>query len=163
MTKHQHSTLRRKIAMTSFLLLGILLSMMVGSDAFVMGRNHAELFRVAAETASASSTSQSGENMNDPNEIVARRIVVEGDVQGGYYRSCVLNEAGRFRRLTGTMSPPDDSKTAEIYVEGKRKMVDGFVRWCKRSNIGLSQVVKVTEITEADPTGLYDSFYCKTR
>jgi acylphosphatase len=72
------------------------------------------------------------------------------------------SQAGRFRRLTGTMSPPDDSKTAEIYVEGTRKMVEGFVRWCKKSNVGLSQVVTVTEITEADPTGLYDSFYCKT-
>ena len=40
----------------------------------------------------------------------------KGDV-GGYYRTCVLNEAGKFRRLTGTMSDPDDSKTAEIYVE----------------------------------------------
>uniref|UniRef100_A0A6V2PX56 Acylphosphatase-like domain-containing protein n=1 Tax=Ditylum brightwellii TaxID=49249 RepID=A0A6V2PX56_9STRA len=28
----------------------------------------------------------------DPNEMVARRIVVTGDVQGGYYRSCVANE-----------------------------------------------------------------------
>jgi hypothetical protein len=28
----------------------------------------------------------------DPNETVARRIIVKGDVQGGYYRSCVLNE-----------------------------------------------------------------------
>lgn len=28
----------------------------------------------------------------DPNDIVARRIIVKGDVQGGYYRSCVLNE-----------------------------------------------------------------------
>jgi hypothetical protein len=26
-------------------------------------------------------------------------------------------QGGRFRRLTGTMSPPDDSDTAEIYVE----------------------------------------------
>ena len=31
----------------------------------------------------------------DPDEIVARRIIVKGDVQGGYYRSCVLNEVGR--------------------------------------------------------------------
>jgi hypothetical protein len=28
----------------------------------------------------------------DDNEIVARRIIVTGDVQGGYYRTCVLNE-----------------------------------------------------------------------
>ena len=30
----------------------------------------------------------------DPNEVVARRIIVSGDVQGGYYRSCVQNEVG---------------------------------------------------------------------
>ena len=29
---------------------------------------------------------------DDDAEIVARRIIVKGDVQGGYYRSCVLNE-----------------------------------------------------------------------
>jgi hypothetical protein len=28
----------------------------------------------------------------DPDDIVARRIIVQGDVQGGYYRSCVKNE-----------------------------------------------------------------------
>ena len=33
---------------------------------------------------------------HDPNEIVARRIIVRGDVQGGYYRSCVLNEVRVF-------------------------------------------------------------------
>ena len=31
----------------------------------------------------------------DPNEIIATRIVVTGDVNGGYYRSCVKNEVGR--------------------------------------------------------------------
>jgi len=35
---------------------------------------------------------------------------------------CVLvfnndDQAGRFRHLVGTMSPPDDTKTAQIYVE----------------------------------------------
>jgi len=124
----------------------------------------------------------------DSSELVARRIVVKGDVQGGYYRSCVLNEvssrdenvlgsfrnvnkeltpflgqAGRFRRLVGTMTPPDDTDTAEIYVEGKRKMVDGFVRWCKKGNVGLSQVVHVQDVLEEEPTGLYDEFYVKVR
>jgi hypothetical protein len=28
----------------------------------------------------------------DPSEIVAKRITVKGDVQGGYYRACVRNE-----------------------------------------------------------------------
>eukprot|EP00547_Thalassionema_nitzschioides_P003409 CAMPEP_0194200174 /NCGR_PEP_ID=MMETSP0156-20130528/898_1 /TAXON_ID=33649 /ORGANISM="Thalassionema nitzschioides, Strain L26-B" /LENGTH=61 /DNA_ID=CAMNT_0038925141 /DNA_START=331 /DNA_END=516 /DNA_ORIENTATION=+ len=61
------------------------------------------------------------------------------------------------------MSPPDDSDEAEIYVEGKKKMVDGFVRWCQRGNVGLSQVTKVKDIFEEDPTGLYDGFYVNTK
>uniref|UniRef100_A0A7S2HY23 Acylphosphatase-like domain-containing protein n=1 Tax=Helicotheca tamesis TaxID=374047 RepID=A0A7S2HY23_9STRA len=98
----------------------------------------------------------------DPNEIVGRRIVVTGDVQGGYYRSCVANEAGRFRRLQGTMTAPDDTKEAEIYVEGKRKMVDGFVRWCKKGDVGLSQQISVKDVFEEVPTGLYGTFTVDT-
>lgn len=109
----------------------------------------------------AESSSINGEH--DANEVVARRIIVKGAVQGGYYRSCVLNEAGRFRRLIGTMSPPDDSDEAEIYVEGKKKMVEGFIRWCEKGNVGLSQVVGVSKVTEEEPTGLYDGFYVKTK
>jgi hypothetical protein len=40
-------------------------------------------------------------------------------------------------------------------------MVDGFVRWCKRGNVGLSQVVSVRDVIEEEPTGLYDAFYVK--
>jgi acylphosphatase len=61
------------------------------------------------------------------------------------------------------MSPPDDSDTAEIYVEGSRKMVEGFIRWCQKGNVGLSQVVGVHEVKEEEPTGLYDGFYVKTK
>ena len=42
-------------------------------------------------------------------------------------------------------------------------MVDGFVRWCKRADVGLSQEMTVTEVLEEDPTGLYDDFYVKIR
>lgn len=111
----------------------------------------------------AVASSASPDSASDPNDIIARRIVVNGDVQGGYYRSCVRNEAGRFRRLSGTMTPPDDSGTAEIYVEGKRKMVDGFTRWCKKADVGLSQEISVTDVNDEDPTGLYDDFYVKIR
>ena len=40
-------------------------------------------------------------------------------------------------------------------------MVDGFVRWCKRGNVGLSQVISVRDVIEEEPTGLYDAFYVK--
>ena len=62
------------------------------------------------------------------------------------------------------MTPPDtSSKVAEIWVEGKRKQVDSFVRWCKKSDVGLSQVIAVTEVTDGEPTGLYDDFYVATK
>lgn len=51
----------------------------------------------AAQDASATNnraTSSDAADQHDDNELVARRIVLTGDVQGGYYRSCVLNEVG---------------------------------------------------------------------
>ena len=42
-------------------------------------------------------------------------------------------------------------------------MVDGFVRWCKKSDVGLSQVIQVKDVVEESPTGLYDEFYIKIR
>lgn len=47
--------------------------------------------------------------------------------------------------------------------QGKRKTVDGFIRWCERGSVGLSQVVKVSKVIDEDPTGLYDGFYVKTK
>jgi acylphosphatase len=64
----------------------------------------------------------------------------------------------------GTMSPPEEGvDEAEIYIEGTRKMVDGFIRWCRKGDVGLSQFTKVTEVLEEEPTGLYDDFYVKTK
>lgn len=63
------------------------------------------------------------------------------------------------------MTPPDDTRRAEIVVEGKRRLVDGFVRWCEQGSkkIGLSQVITVAEVIDEEPTGLYDGFYVKTK
>lgn len=61
------------------------------------------------------------------------------------------------------MSPPDESDEAEIYVEGKKNLVDGFVRWCRRSKVGMNQLVTVKFVHEEDPTGLYEGFYAKTK
>jgi acylphosphatase len=64
------------------------------------------------------------------------------------------------------MSPIDESSdTAEIYVEGQSKLVEGFVRWCHKSSskVGLSQVVRVVDVIEEEATGLYNDFYAQTR
>lgn len=41
-------------------------------------------------------------------------------------------------------------------------MVDGFVRWCQKGDVGLSQKTTVESIHEEEPTGLYDEFYVPT-
>ena len=92
-----------------------------------------------------------------PKTASAICITSTGDTGGS-----VINEAGRFRRLAGKVTPPDGSTEAQIHVEGKPKMVEGFVRWCKRGNVGLNQKITVTSVEEEEPTGLYDDFYCKT-
>jgi hypothetical protein len=51
---------------------------------------------------------------------------------------------------------------SHVFGQGKRKMVDGFVRWCKRGKVGLNQITTVKEVIEESPTGLYDGFYAKT-
>eukprot|EP00816_Leptocylindrus_hargravesii_P000998 CAMPEP_0196809872 /NCGR_PEP_ID=MMETSP1362-20130617/9750_1 /TAXON_ID=163516 /ORGANISM="Leptocylindrus danicus, Strain CCMP1856" /LENGTH=155 /DNA_ID=CAMNT_0042184691 /DNA_START=42 /DNA_END=509 /DNA_ORIENTATION=+ len=101
-----------------------------------------------------------------PNDIVACRIQIQGAAQGGYFRAHVKNEAGRFRKLIGTMSPPseDPKAPAEIYVEGKRRSVEGFVRWCKKGDVGLNQRAIVLNVSYDElPTGMYDDFYVKTK
>jgi acylphosphatase len=61
------------------------------------------------------------------------------------------------------MSPADAStKKAEIYVEGQRNKVEGFVRWCERSKVGLGQSIRVERVVEEEPTGLYEHFYATT-
>lgn len=115
--------------------------------------------------ATKATTTTDADASADAAEIVGRRITVTGDVNGGYIRTCIMNEASVFRKLIGTMSPPDStSSTAEIYVEGKKKNVEGFIRWCKKASnkVGLSQRMDVQEVVEEEPTGLYDGFYVKT-
>lgn len=42
-------------------------------------------------------------------------------------------------------------------------MMEGFLRWCKKSDVGLSQQISVTEVRDEEPTGLYDDFYVKMK
>ena len=41
-------------------------------------------------------------------------------------------------------------------------MVEGFIRWCKKGDVGLSQKIEVENVIDEDPTGLYDDFYVQT-
>ena len=41
-------------------------------------------------------------------------------------------------------------------------MVESFIRWCERGDVGLSQTSTVDSISEEEPTGLYEEFYVDT-
>lgn len=66
-----------------FLLLGLLFNTSLG---FVIKDHSNHLHSAVIRSAANDPKSADGD------EVIARRIVVTGDVQGGYYRSCVRNE-----------------------------------------------------------------------
>jgi hypothetical protein len=41
-------------------------------------------------------------------------------------------------------------------------MVESFIRWCVRGDVGLSQTSTVDSVSEEEPTGLYEEFYVDT-
>lgn len=69
----------------------VLVVMAAASQGFVpIHRASSRVGSLYAET----TTKAGNVGLEDADEVVARRIIVKGDVQGGYYRSCVLNEVG---------------------------------------------------------------------
>jgi hypothetical protein len=79
-------------------LLAILLALVVacfnlGSvDGFLLN-NQLAVVRTSCSSSSQHFLAQEdNNNASDNDDYVAKRIIVKGDVQGGYYRSCVLNE-----------------------------------------------------------------------
>ncbi len=149
-----------------FPMLLLLLSIASSAWGFTASQNHHRLI-VTPPSSSSTTRHAASSTGGDPSEIIARKITVCGDVDGGYYRACVKNEVGcilchdvmcsivyccmlcadsiihsmsssfipsltiicfysifcwyikgsRFRKLIGTMTPPDDSEKAEILVE----------------------------------------------
>lgn len=79
--------------MKSFLLLALLVSLVsFVTHAFTV--TPALPNRAVTCCRSAVSSSAATADRLDPQEIVARTIRLKGDVQGGYFRACVLNEVG---------------------------------------------------------------------
>ena len=83
---------------------------------------------------------------------VSCKITVSGEVQGGYYRASIKNEAVNFRSLTGTLQELETGDTV-ITAEGPKKALEGFIRWCGKSP-GLTQTVEVKDTEWGDASGL---------
>jgi acylphosphatase len=82
-------------------------------------------------------------------DLVRRRLLVSGRVQGVFYRAGAEREAYRLR-LAGSARNRRDGRV-EIVVEGLREAVDEFVAWA-RLGPPRAEVTGV-EQTDEPPTG----------
>lgn len=80
---------------------------------------------------------------------VRRRLVVQGRVQGVFFRDGSQQEAQR-RGLTGWVRNRDDG-TVEAAVQGEADAVDAFVRWAQ-DGPSAADVTSV-EVSEEDVVG----------
>ena len=83
-------------------------------------------------------------------DVIRRRVVVHGQVQGVFFRDTCRREA-RSRRVSGWVCNNDDG-TVEAVFEGDPDAVTTLVDWAHRGPAG-AQVSRV-EVTEEEPEGL---------
>ena len=114
-----------------------------GSNSLSREHHTGQVFQVATSKMLNSETNSDPDDA-DPNEIVARRIIVTGDVAGGYYRSCVKNEV---RSLCNA-----PYYVRDFYCIYCRLFVNLYIKW-------FSPETKVTKwlLTYDYLTGIVDS------
>lgn len=82
-------------------------------------------------------------------ELVARRVVASGHVQGVFFRDRTRREASR-RGVTGWVRNRPDG-TVEAHLEGAPGAVDELVRWCREGP--RHATVYELRVSEAEPEG----------
>jgi acylphosphatase len=83
------------------------------------------------------------------NDVVARKVVVHGRVQGVFFRDSCRQQAER-HRVTGWIRNEPDGSVGALF-EGARDAVDALVTWCHEGP-PRARVDRV-ETAEAGPTG----------
>lgn len=82
-------------------------------------------------------------------DVVRRHVLVDGRVQGVFYRASAEREAGRLG-LAGLARNLRDGRV-EMVVEGPRPAVDAFLAWAR---IGPPRAhVTAVEVEEEEPKG----------
>jgi acylphosphatase len=82
-------------------------------------------------------------------EVVRRRAVVSGRVQGVWYRDTARREAARLG-VVGSAANQRDG-TVLLEVEGPPETVDAFLAWAAEGPA--RAVVTAVEVEDVDPTG----------
>ena len=83
-------------------------------------------------------------NIQGSNDLKQVSIIVEGQVQGPYYRTICKNEVVFNRKLNGYLKEKEHNIT-ELVIEGPQSKLESFIRWCRKGP-GLSQYVNVKEV-----------------
>jgi acylphosphatase len=84
-----------------------------------------------------------------PEDVVARRIVASGQVQGVFFRDCTRREAVRLGVTGWVRNCPDG--TVEAHVEGPPAAVAALVRWCREGPRHAD--VRDLRVSEIEPQG----------
>jgi acylphosphatase len=84
-------------------------------------------------------------------DVVRRRVVVHGEVQGVFFRDSTKREAGE-RGIAGWVTNRDDGAVAAVF-EGSADAVDAMVEWC-RSGPSRAEVADMEVSLEEEPDGL---------
>jgi len=84
-------------------------------------------------------------------DIVRRRVLVSGRVQGVYFRQSTAREAAALG-VAGWVRNLPDGHTVEAVFEGSRGLVDQAIAWCGEGPP--SARVDSVEVFEEPPEGL---------
>ncbi len=90
-------------------------------------------------------------------EIARLHIVIEGIVQGVFYRASTIEESGKLS-LTGWVKNCSDGRVEAVF-EGDIDKIEQIVEWCKKGPPG-AEVSNIETVWER-ATGEYDSFTIK--
>jgi len=90
-------------------------------------------------------------------EIARLHIVIEGIVQGVFFRVSTIEESSKLG-LTGWVKNCTDGRVEAVF-EGETDKIEQIVEWCKKGPPGA--VVRNVETVWEQATGEYDSFTIK--
>ena len=90
-------------------------------------------------------------------KIARLHIVIEGRVQGVFFRASTIEESCKLG-LTGWVRNCPDGRVEAVF-EGDMDKIDRIIEWCKKGPPGA--VVRNVETMWEQATGEYDSFSIK--
>ncbi len=92
--------------------------------------------------------------MEEGKKLIRIRLIIEGRVQGVWFRESTRREASRLGLFGRVMNRPDGK--VEVLAEGPEEKIEGLVAWCHHGP-STARVQKVQKYEEPW-TGEFDSF-----